>query len=415
MNKDKSILYIAFHFPPILGSSGVHRTLAFTRHLSKQGWSVDVLTASVKAYDHWSKEQIAFIPSRVNVIRAFGRNTAKQFSLKGKYLSWMALPDNWQSWIIGGAISGYKAINKKKPKIIVSTYPIASAHIIAYILHKITGIPWVADLRDPMAQEGYPSNPTKKKIFEWIEKKIIQHCSYAMVTTQGAKKLYEERYPETPKAFWCNIPNGYDAELFDEVGLFESKVKQSPIVLLHSGIVYPSERDPLPFFNAVSELKKQGGIDCNKLIIRLRATGHDHLYQPILKELQIEDIVILEPAIPFKEALKEMMTVDSLLLLQASGCDYQIPAKAYEYIKASKPILALTTENGDTGRLMSNIPKATIAPLNDELKIMKGLTFFLNAVKTNQFESLNEKDIYQYSRQYHALKFEELLSKVIEA
>lgn len=408
-NKDNnSVLYIAFHYPPIIGSSGVHRTLAFTRYLNEHNWDTTVLTSSLKAYEMWSKEQFDFIPKGVKVIRAFGRSTAKDLSFKGKYLSWMALPDNWQSWIFGGVISGFIAIKKNRPKVIVSTYPIASAHIIAYILHKLTDVPWVADLRDPMAQENYPSDPRKKKIFHWIERKIIKHCKNAIVTTSGTLQLYRERFPAVPSSFWQLVSNGYDKKMFNELTISE-KVEKDKITLLHSGLIYPSERDPLPLFQALARLKEQGKINTQKFELRLRATGHDAVYAPILEELNISDIVTLQPAVPFKQALDEMVSVDCLLLLQAANCDYQIPAKAYEYLKANKPVLALTTKEGDTGQLMARSPKTTIARLDDEREIFTALSTFIEEVKFGDYESLSEAEIESYSRQSQANIFEEIL------
>jgi len=50
-----------------------------------------------------------------------------------------------------------------------------------------------------------------------------------------------------------------------------------------------------------------------------------------------------------------------LLLLQASNCNSQIPAKVYEYLRAGKPILALTDPEGDTATLLRNLGINTIA------------------------------------------------------
>lgn len=385
--------------------------MAFTRHLDEQGWNTTVLTASLKAYEHWSEEQFDFIPKNVKVIRAFGRNTAKDLSFKGKYLSWMALPDKWQSWIFGGIISGIIAIKKNRPNVLVSTYPIASAHIIAYILHKLTGVAWVADLRDPMAQKNYPSDPRKKKIFQWIENKIVKHCKHVIVTTQGTLQLYRERFPKVEPSFWRLVSNGYDTQIFDGILVSEKNTKSETekIVLLHSGLIYPNERNPVPLFNAVSRLKKQGKINAQKFELRLRATGHDAMYAPILEELDISDIVKLQPAVPFKQALDEMVSVDCLLLLQAANCDYQIPAKAYEYLKANKPVLALTTKEGDTGQLMARSPKTTIVRLDDEREIFTALSTFIEEVKLGDYESLSEAEIESYSRQSQAIIFEEIL------
>lgn len=46
----KRLLMIAYHFPPIHGSSGVQRTLRFARYLPEFGWEPIVLTAHTRAY-----------------------------------------------------------------------------------------------------------------------------------------------------------------------------------------------------------------------------------------------------------------------------------------------------------------------------------------------------------------------------
>jgi len=50
----KRLLLIAFHFPPLQGSTGVHRALAFSRYLGRHGWDVTVLTATPGAYPRQS-------------------------------------------------------------------------------------------------------------------------------------------------------------------------------------------------------------------------------------------------------------------------------------------------------------------------------------------------------------------------
>ncbi|NRA85131.1 MAG: hypothetical protein HRU22_15580 [Gammaproteobacteria bacterium] len=418
---NRSVLYIAYHYPPILGSSGVHRTLAFTRYLSDNGWDTSVLTTSVKAYDNWSASQLDFIPQNTKVIRAFARNTAKDFSIAGKYWSWMALPDNWQSWIVGGLFSGLKAIKNRRPAIIISTYPIASAHIIAFLLHKITGIAWIADFRDPMAQDNYPTNPLKKTIFQWIEQKAVKHCRHIIVTAPGAQALYQQRFPNTPNDFWQLIGNGYDSVIFDQLvrggnitGQKNERAKQS-IILLHSGVIYPSERDPTHFFDALAQLKSKQLIDNSTLQVHLRASGHDSLLQPMIDELGINDLVKLLPPIPYKEALAEMFEVDALLLLQAANCNYQIPAKAYEYIRVQKPILGLLPPDGDTGLLLARAGGAIIAELDNLEQIKQAVLSFVNQVTTQKFSGLSREDIEQFSRQHQATIFEKLLIKTINS
>ncbi|NMP33055.1 glycosyltransferase family 4 protein [Thalassotalea sp. M1531] len=412
-----SLLYIAYHYPPVLGSSGVHRTLAFTRHLAEHGWQVRVLTVSLKAYDKWSPEQLSFIPKNIKVVRGFARNVAKHFSLKGKYWGGMSLPDNWQSWIVGGVISGLISIIKERPNVMVSTYPIASAHFIAYLLHKITGVPWVADLRDPMAQSNYPANQTKKKWFQWIERKMVKHCDKVMITCPGAQILYQERFPETSKDFWQIVPNGYDKVIFDGLDASEQQISavDKPLTVLHSGLIYPYERDPSHFFAALSELKKEGVLSARDIIFKLRATGHDGIHRSKLIHYGVEDLVSLEPTVPYKDALKEMMAVDGLLLLQAANCNYQIPAKAYEYIRAQKPVLALTPIEGDTGQLLDKAGNSYIAALDDQQAIKTAIINFYQTLQSGEVQLLNSDELDSYSRQSQAYKLEETLNTVVSS
>ncbi|WP_286264217.1 glycosyltransferase [Thalassotalea atypica] len=416
----KSVLYVAYHYPPILGSSGVHRTLAFTRYLSENDWQVTVLTVDLVAYQKWSPDQLNFIPEKAKVIRAFARDTAKHLSVKGKYLAWMALPDNLQSWIIGGVLSGLKDIRRNKPSVIVSTYPIASAHFIGYILHKISGIPWVADLRDPMAQPGYPADKKKFFLFNWIERKIVKHASKAILTAPGAKTFYQDKFPNVDETFWQVIPNGYDEVIFDEIAnelepaTPETDEKKA---ILHSGVIYPHERDPTALFQAFGQLKRDGVISANSLEIRLRATGHDELYRPMLEKLEIEDIVKLLPPIEYKEALKEMFTVDGLLLMQSEGCNYQIPAKAYEYIRVNNPILALTPKEGDTAQLVQHSGvQCQISSLTDKQDIISSIEKFVNTlcVETKE-EQFNKNTATKYSRGEQANMFEQMLVEAINS
>ena len=86
---------------------------------------------------------------------------------------------------------GFFEIARGRVDIIVSTYPIASTHVIGSILHRLTGKPWVADKRDPMAQDGYPSDPRARRAFRWVEDRIARHAERVIYTAPGARIFYE--------------------------------------------------------------------------------------------------------------------------------------------------------------------------------------------------------------------------------
>lgn len=406
---NKRILYIAFHFPPIQISSGLHRTLAFCRYFVEQGDDVTVLTVSEKAYSQVNQKNYSLIPKNLKILRCFARDTSRHFSFNKKYLNWMALPDRWQSWIFGGLFSGLTHIIKNRPDVIISTYPIASAHVIGYLLHKFTRVPWIADFRDPMLQESYPISRISRKLFSAIERKAAKHCKHIIFTSPGALALYKQRFPEVSDLVWQVLPNGYDETLFSRTLKSEMKTDLGRIILLHSGTIYPSERDPKPFFDAIVLLKQKNKNLSEKFKIVLRSTGHDNIFEPMLSMLDIKDIVSLEPPLDYVEALEEMLNADALLLMQASNCNYQTPAKAYEYLRAQKPILALTDPTGDTAKLVEQSNVAELAALDNTEQILEALELLITKIEHKKYNFLPLEIIETFSRTQQAKRLRELL------
>jgi glycosyltransferase involved in cell wall biosynthesis len=288
----------------------------------------------------------------------------------------MARPDRWISWRFAAMREGLRMIREFKPDVIWSTYPIATAHVIASALHRKTGIPWVADFRDPMAQDGYPADPLTWQSYQGIEADAATQARYCVFTTPGAARMYQQRYPAAASRMVV-LENGYDEESFASVaplptGAYAEGAIKRPLVMLHSGIVYPSERDPTQLFEALGRLQKTGALGPADLRIRFRASVHDDLLQSLARTHGAQDFIELCPAIPYREALAEMLTVDALLVMQASNCNAQIPAKIYEYLRAGKPILGLTDPDGDTAGVLRGAGLKDVARLDsaDEIALV---------------------------------------------
>lgn len=403
------ILMVAFHYPPYGLSSGTQRTLKFRKFLPKLGWSPLVLSAHSRAYGD------AFRKTSQNddASRAFALDTARTLAIKGRYPGLLAIPDRWVSWLPGAVSMGLQLIKERRPKVIWSTYPIATAHLIGYALHKLSGIPWVADLRDPMLDDVHPVGKLKRWTFRKIEQNVFKHAAKICCTTQGAVEMYRQRYPWVSEDKLVCIPNGFDDDDFVSGDVSDSRKESAKVTLLHSGTLYPVERDSSDFFSAIAELKRSGAIHASNLEIVLRATGHDQILMSQLIEAGIEDIVRLEGSIDYHAALAEMQSVDGLLIFQADNCNYQIPAKIYEYLRAGKPILAMTDAKGETGRLMAEVGAGDVVPLDDSQAIRQGLDDFVRKIRVNEFEALDREVVERYSRRAGAEKLARLLDEVV--
>lgn len=422
MGMPNRVLMVAFHYPPCRGSSGLQRTLSFSRYLPQFGWAPLVLTANPLAYPQIGKDQLWEIPSSVVVKRALAFDTARHFALGGRYFRRMAVPDRWISWVLGAVPAGWRMIRKYKPKVLWSTYPIASAHVIGYLLHRLTGLPWVADFRDPMTEgeltssNRFPSDPHVWKANRGIERLAMRTCAYAVFVTPGARRMYVERYPSLRDDRSVIIPNGYDESSFSVAeNLARMRaVRRDAIVLVHSGALYPElgDRHPGAFFSALGALVKEGSLSRCRLKVVLRASAYEAHYHELIREHGIEDIVTLEPAIPYHEALAEMLNADGLLVFQGSNCNPNIPAKLYEYLRTRRPVFAMVDANGDTAALLRQVRIGRIVSLQSQEQIAKGLLEFLEEIEQGKAPIPDAAVVKSFSREFGARTLAGLLDRL---
>ena len=88
----------------------------------------------------------------------------------------------------------------------------------------------------------------------------------------------------------CIRDSGYDEETF--FGIEKKEITRQPIfpgtvTLLHSGIVYPAERDPTHFFEALGRLKRTRRIQPSTLKIRFRSAVHNGLLKALAAQHNI--------------------------------------------------------------------------------------------------------------------------------
>lgn len=399
----KPVLMVAFHYPPYFRSSGVHRTLKFSRYLPDHGWRPVVLSAGTVAYGQTTTAQLGEIPPIVEVTRSFALDSHRHLAIGGKSLGITAIPDQWSTWLLSAVPAGLRLIRKHRPAAIWSTYPIPTAHLVALTLHRLTGIPWVADFRDIMTTGDYPRQASLRRVYGWIERSVMRHATRVIQTTPSAQRIYIERYPWLSPTTCRVIANGYDEEDFADLPAAAGEPEAGePLRLVHSGLVYDEERDPRPFFRALARLRREGIVKPGALRIDLRGAGSDEYFEGLIRDLGIADMVRLLPRITYHDALRECADAAALLLLQGPSCDGQIPAKAYEYLRLRKPILALTTTTGDTGRLLAECGGATIIDLMDEEALYRALPPFFETLRSRRHPLPDPDKTARHGRRYQA-------------
>jgi hypothetical protein len=409
----KRVLMIAFHFPPAAMGSGHLRTLGFARHLPDFGWDPFVLSARPLAYPRTAPIAADAIPEGCVIHRALAFDAGRHFAIAGKYPGFLVQPDRWASWWPAAVIQGLRLIRRHQVHAIWSTYPIMTAHCIAHTLSRLTGLPWIADFRDPVSSSVSATNPYAVASQQRWERRVLRGAIRTIFTTQGALHDYAERYPEADRGGrLAVIGNGYEEAAFTDLPNAPARRDGQPLVLLHSGLLYPEGRDPVPFFHALARLKAGGLAGPERFKVVLRASGWEGRYQQDIDRLGIAEIVTLAPPVGNREALIEQAGADGLLLFQGSKFNRQIPAKIYEYLRIGRPIFALVPPEGDTASALRNTGGALVTPPEDIAGIARDLSEFVHALREGRAPHASPAVVGKHSRRAGAASLADLLNQV---
>lgn len=410
------------------------------------------MTASAGAYESTDPGMLDLIPRDCEVVRVPTLDTARHLSIAGRYPGFLAVPDRWASWSWAGSWAATRAARRHGARAVWSTYPIATAHLIGAEVSRRTGLPWIADFRDPMVQQGYPQDPARWRAYQRIERSAARHAAAMVFVTPGARRMYRERFADVPAERFALIENGYDEAAFaaaavpvnavpvnavpaaavpvdaapgdaapgdagtperaGAIGRAAAIGRDRPLVLLHSGIVYPDERDPTNLVRAVANLHRDRSIRPGQLVFRFRAPVHAQLIEQLALQMEVAGYFECLPAVPYEEALREMMACDGLLAMQAANCNEQIPAKVYEYLRAGRPVLALTDPTGDTGALLRGLGCPYVAALESEADVTTCLARYLRELGDASASVVRGEDARRYSRRALTGKFAQLLDEI---
>lgn len=352
---------LASEFPP-KNTAGVHRTLRFIRFLPECGWTPIVFTMNVvqaggnKLLEKLSPDlEVHRVGEREDQTMSAANAPRKATRLQRgvKYFrSWlrpiaqllMETPDRSIGWskLLAPAVTDYLRTNPLDA--LYSSGPPHSVHLAARSVSLATGIPWIADFRDPWARRpwGSAENPLGRKLIPRYERRVVESASLVILNTDACLADFQVAYPSFTGKFRC-IPNGLDPELVEEVRsllCIRTKAHEYP-VLCHPGGMY-GQRDPSTTLRALAKLNREG------FPIKLQQIGAINQRQcpvQLAKDLGIPHLFEAVSGLSHKETLQAMQQADMLLILQPNA-PLMVPGKAYEMLAFDHPIVAVCDSHG---------------------------------------------------------------------
>lgn len=243
-------------------------------------------------------------------------------------------------------------MRRERPDVILATSPPHSAQVVGWLLAAISGVPLIADFRDPwIANPARPSYLRAGLVHAaecWLEEQVVRAAESVLTVTPEHAEALADRVPSIESRL-TTIPNGFDAASFRDVVCGGS----DRFTVTYVGNFY-HERSPERLFHAMGLLMAREALIPDQIEIRLvgdcqYAAGRSVM--DMAEQAGIAGSVVIVGDVSYPDALAEMGRADLLLLL-ASDQPLQIPTKAYEYLASGRSVLALV-EEGATARLFA--------------------------------------------------------------
>jgi glycosyltransferase involved in cell wall biosynthesis len=410
----RRVLIVSYQYPPEGGSSGVLRTLKYSRYLPRHGWTPHVLTLRESFYPVRDESLRSQIPPEAVVHRTFGLDSARHLSLGGRYLAATTVPDRYVGWVPFAVAAGWNAVRRWGIDAIYSTSPPPSTHLIAGALHRLTGLPWIADFRDPWIEEGQHPRPgsLRYRVEKRMEGDVLRGATRVVATTPRLRAELSGRYPSIDPGKFRVITNGYDESDFSAL----APVGPAPrFELVHAGLVTPEFRDPAPFLESVAALVADPDVDRSTVRVTFLGGGpflESERFRRTLEDPRLAGLVEVAGRVPHGEALAIQHRAAVLVLLQASeDTKTLIPAKAFEYIRLGRPILSLTPP-GATTEILEGLPLCEVANPDEPQALRAALRRLYRAWLTAPTEARPPDAARQFERSELTRQLARLLDEV---
>ena len=400
-------LLLAYFFPPIAGA-GVQRTLKFVRYLKPLGWDATVVSTRSRVYGARDETLLAEVPPSTRVVRTAALPLARYLAIVlyklrlNRLRSFVLWPDNGLGWAPFAFIAAMRAARRDHPDVIYSTSAPYGSHIVAMLVSRLTGIPWIADFRDEWAANPHLADLPRPlpALAERAERAVTAHAGRVVVVAD----YFELAGLPAGDSRRVEIVNGVDP------ADFAAEMPGPPtnrFVLSFIGSLYDSI-NPEAALRVLASLSERSAIDAERIEVRIVGSVWIPGFEPP-PGVRVETTGY----VPHAQAVAEMCAATALLFYVPSS-SLAPSGKLFEYLASGRPLLCLARPDNLASRLVAEWDAGVIAEPDDEAGIERAfLTLWQrweNAGLADQ-EQVRAKVFGQYSRQANAARLAEVLDE----
>lgn len=342
----RRLLLISYAFPP-QPSAGALRPGYLARYLPRYGWEATVLTRSalpapfnVRVATAGTASAQAQERLRASIAaRAIDPNSPLRRAVRAVKDA-LLFPDPAAPWILSAVRTGSRLLAQERFDAIFSTAHPASAHVVAALLARRSGLPWIADYRDPWAGNAYVERgPIRTLLERLLERRMLRRA--ATITTISkpiAEQLVAFHYRSDVRV----IPNAYDPAEWENI----PDSAPDHFTLCFTGSMYDGRRSPDLLFAAIRHLREQRDPAAQAARVHFYGPNSESVdvsAQQFGVTLQVQ----VHGQVPRAQAMRAQREAAALLIFlnMDPSTATEMGSKFLEYLGARRPIIVFGPEN----------------------------------------------------------------------
>lgn len=439
----KRVLVITYYWPPS-GGSGVQRWVKFAKYLPAEGWQPVIYTPENPELTTVDKTLSGDIPPEAEILRrhitepygAYRTLIGKGSSTDLKTLTSAGAGGDEVNPINGGGGKSWKQrlslyirgnffipdprVLWRRPSVrflkeylkehpvdaIVTTGPPQSMHLIGLELSKATGLPWVADFRDPWTKMFYFKHLGLTKRSEEkhhrLEKEVLDGATRVIAVSPMVQKDFQAM-TRTPVEL---ITNGFDEDDFSEDFELDEYFN-----ITHTGL-FASDGNPETLWKVLAGKCSSDNEFRHSLRIRLVGKTDREIISSIeaaglgqnLKDFGYQSHEI---------AVREQRNASVLILPLRKEPEYEavLPGKLFEYLASRRPIMGIGQSDGAMAKVVRDTGSGVVYDWEDEKRIREWIDFCWEEFKNDELRD-NTSDISAYSRRRLTKRLVKILNEI---